>query len=154
MKPIRFLLLLLSLAAVAAEPTDRPPPSIKRFVVIDNVCAWPCLTKMPDGSINASIFGQPSHGQMEGAAECWNSPEGEFWTKRGVPAPNDPSTNRMNLAAGLAKNGDLLVLCSGWMDVAQPPRPKQPAFRDGIVDTWVCRSGDGGKTWTQIKDFP
>jgi hypothetical protein len=126
----------------------------QRFVAIDHVCAWPNLTLLPDGSINATIFGKPSHGQMEGAAECWNSPNGEFWTKRGIPAPNEPSTNRMNVACGLAKNGDLLVLCSGWTNVKQPQRPKQPVFRDDILSNWVCRSSDGGKTWTQLKSFP
>jgi hypothetical protein len=109
---------------------------------------------MPDGSINATIFGKPSHGQVAGAAECWNSADGLFWEKRGIPAPNEPHTNRMNVAAGLAKNGDLLVLCSGWTDVKQPQRPKQAAFRDDILSTWICRSSDGGKTWTQIKEFP
>jgi len=126
----------------------------QRFVAIDHVCAWPNLTLLPDGSINATIFGKPSHGQMEGAAECWNSANGEFWTKAGIPAPNEPHTNRMNVACGLAKNGDLLVLCSGWTDVKQPMRPKQPVFRDDILSNWVCRSNDGGKTWTQIKAFP
>ena len=127
---------------------------ITRFVAIDNVCAWPNLTLMPDGSINTTIFGKPSHGQVAGAAECWNSPDGQFWTKVGIPAPNDENTNRMNVAAGLAKNGDLLVLCSGWTDVKQPQRPKQAAFRDDILSTWVCRSSDGGKTWSRIKEFP
>lgn len=127
---------------------------MQRFVAIDNVCAWPNLTLLPDGSINTTIFGQPSHGQMAGAVECWNSKDGQFWQKHGIPAPNEPRTIRMNHAAGLAKNGDLLVLCSGWTDVKQPQRPKQLAFRDDILSTWVCRSSDGGKTWTQIKDFP
>ena len=127
---------------------------IQRFIAIDNVCAWPNLTLLPDGSMNATIFGQPSHGQVAGAAECWNSPDGRFWTKRGVPAPNDPHTNRMNVAAGLASNGDLIVLCSGWTDVKQPQRPKQSAFRDDILAIWACRSSDGGRTWFQIKEFP
>jgi hypothetical protein len=106
---------------------------IQRFVAIDNVCAWPALTVLPDGSLNATIFGKPSHGQMPGAVEVWNSADGEFWRKRGIPAPNEPHTNRMNHAAGMAKNGDLLVLCSGWTDVKQPQRPKQAAFRDDIL---------------------
>ncbi len=145
---MRSLLLLLTFSSWLSAQ------DIQRFVAIDNVCAWPNLTLMPDGSINATIFGQPSHGQMAGAAECWNSPDGLFWAKRGIPAPNDDHTNRMNVAAGLAKNGDLLVLCSGWTDVKQPQRPKQAAFRDDILSLWVCRSVDGGKTWTQIKEFP
>lgn len=137
-----------------AADTPAPAPTIQRFVAIDNVCAWPNLTLLPDGSINTTIFGQPSHGQMAGAAECWNSPDGQFWTKRGIPAPNEPHTNRMNVACGLAKNGDLLVLCSGWTDVKQEIRPKQPVFRDAILPSWVCRSADGGSTWTQTKAFP
>jgi hypothetical protein len=146
--------MLLLAMAIHARADEALPPSIMRLVAIDNVCAWPNLTVMPDGSINASIFGKPSHGQMEGAAECWNSADGEFWEKRGVPAPNEPHTNRMNLAAGLAKNGDLLVLCSGWTDEKQPQRPKQALLRDDILSIWICRSSDGGRSWTQIKKFP
>ena len=148
MKHTLLTFLFLSLAPAL------PAQNITRYVAIDNVCAWPNLTLLPDGSINATIFSLPSHGQVAGAAECWNSPDGAFWTRRGIPAPNVENTNRMNVAAGLAKNGDLLVLCSGWTDVKQPQRPKQAVFRDDILSTWVCRSSDGGQTWTQIKAFP
>ena len=143
-----------TLLALLLLTTPHAAQDIQRFVAIDNVCAWPNLTLLPDGSINTTIFGQPSHGQMAGAAECWNSKDGQFWEKRGIPAPNDPNTNRMNVAAGLAKNGDLLVLCSGWTNEKQPQRPKQADFRDDILSTWVCRSSDGGKSWSQIKEFP
>ncbi len=127
--------------------------AIQRYVSIDNVCAWPNLTKLPDGSIAAIIFGKPSHGQVAGDIECWVSSDGLFWEKRGHPAPNDSNTNRMNVAAGLAANGNLLVLCSGWTDEKQPERPKQAAFRDDIIQSWVCRSSDGGRSWTQQKSF-
>lgn len=95
-----------TLIALLFIATSLSAQTFQRFVAIDNVCAWPNLTLMPDGSINTTIFGQPSHGQMAGAAECWNSKDGQFWEKRGIPAPNEPQTNRMNVAAGLAKNGD------------------------------------------------
>ncbi len=143
---------LLALGTLhAAEPE---PPSIHHLVAVKDVCAWPALTLLPDGSINATLFGQPSHGQVAGSIEVWNSPDGEVWTKRGIPAPNEPDTNRMNHAAGIAGNGDLIVLCSGWTNVKQPQRPKQADFRDDILSIWTCRSADGGKTWTQIKEFP
>ncbi len=155
---MKQLLLFLTLIGWLNDrsPADEVtvPTELVRFMAIDNVCAWPNLTLLPDGSINATIFGQPSHGQVAGAIECWNSENGEFWTKRGIPAPNDEQTNRMNVAAGLAKNGDLLVLCSGWTNIQQPPRPKQADFRDDILSAWVCRSSDGGQTWSQNKAFP
>lgn len=34
----------------------------ERYVAIDNVCAWPNLTLMPDGSVVATIFNRPYHG--------------------------------------------------------------------------------------------
>ena len=70
---MKTLLLLLTLSSTIVAQ------DIQRFVAIDNVCAWPNLTLMADGSINTTIFGQPSHGQVAGAAECWNSKDGQFW---------------------------------------------------------------------------
>ena len=31
----------------------------ERYIGVDNVCAWPNLTSMPDGAIIATIFNQP-----------------------------------------------------------------------------------------------
>jgi hypothetical protein len=155
MKMCSIHLVVLAIAGtgylVAAEPVA---VSAKHIVAIENVCAWPNLTRMPDGTMIAIIHNRPSHGGMEGEIECWASQDGERWEKRGNPAPHDPNTVRMNHAAGLAKNGDLIVLCSGWTNDKQPRRPKQAAFRDDILRAWVCRSSDGGKTWSQTKEFP
>ncbi len=149
MKHCTQVLAAAALCALArAEPLE-----IARYVAIDNVCAWPNLTVLRDGTIAAIIHHQPSHGGMEGDVDCWASKDGEHWEKRGLPAPNEPNTVRMNVAAGLARNGNLLVLCSGWTDVKQPERPKQDRFRDAVIAAWVCRSTDGGWTWTQHKHF-
>src|ERR1035441_3633139 len=98
----------------SADTNAQAISSVKRFVAIDNVCAWPNLTLLKDGTIIATIFNQPSHGRMEGDVECWASADGEFWQKRGAAAVHDAAANRMNVAAGLARSGKLVVLASGW----------------------------------------
>lgn len=143
--------LLAGTCNLLAEETE--PANAEHIVAIENVCAWPNLTRLPDGTIVAILHNQPSHGQQEGALECWASDDGRQWEKRGNPAPNDPQTVRMNHAAGLAGNGDLIVPCSGWTNEKQPQRPKRRPFRDDILRAWVCRSSDGGRTWTQHKQF-
>ncbi len=129
---------------------------MEKYIAIDNVCAWPNLTLMPNGDIVATIFNQPTHGRWEGDVECWGSRDGgKIWEKRGVPAPHEPGTNRMNVAAGLAKDGSLIVIASGWTN--RPPAPvgnEEPNYEKQFGESrnlvpWVCRSTDGGYTWTQ-----
>jgi len=140
------------------------PYARERYIAIDNVCAWPNLTRLPDGAIVAVIFNQPCHGLWAGDVECWGSTdEGRTWKRRGVPAPHESGTNRMNVAAGLAGNGDLIVLASGWTnrpELAAPGAEQEwrpaglPASE--ILPAWVCRSRDGGRTWDRSGsiDFP
>lgn len=131
------------------EPTD-----IQRVVAAKEVCAWPNLTLLKDGTILAVLHNRPSHGGMEGDVECWVSADGVKWEKRSVITQHEPDTIRMNHAAGLARNGDFIVLCSGWTNVKQPERPKQPPFRDAVIRSWVLRSKDQGRTWEKSTDFP
>ena len=129
----------------------------QQFIAVDNVCAWPNLTLLRDGALVATIFNQPCHGLWEGDVECWASEDGgALWQYRGTPAPHEPGTNRMNVAAGLAKDGDLVVLASGWG--GRPPKgEKAPHLTEYLlgVRPWICRSRDGGRTWAIDKtSFP
>ncbi len=144
--------LLLSFTGLIAQ--EAAPQVLQRVVAIENVCAWPNLTLMPDGSVIAVLFNQPGHGTMQGDVDCYASRDGLQWEKRGSITQHEPDTIRMNHAAGLARNGDLLVLCSGWTNVKQPQRPKQAAFRDAVLRSWVLRSNDGGRTWSKSGAFP
>jgi len=117
-------------------------------VAVDNVCAWPNLTILRDGTIVATIFNQPSHGSVAGDVECWATKDnGRTWHKAGTPAPHEPDTNRMNVAAGRAANGDLIVIASGWSN-KYPPGQSGAPFRAGILHAWLSRSSDGGHTWS------
>ena len=129
------------LAANYAKTADGEIP--KPVVAVKNVCAWPNLTMLGDGTIAAVIFNRPNHGASEGDVDVWTSgDQGKTWQLAGTAAPHDPNTNRMNVSVGLAPNGDLLVIASGWSN--DPPSK----FRSGILNPWLCRSSDGGKTWT------
>ncbi|HOW71895.1 MAG TPA: sialidase family protein [Phycisphaerae bacterium] len=129
----------------AAQTPHSVPQVLERFVAIDNVCAWPNLTLLKDGTIAAVIYNRPSHLVMEGGVECWGSTDdGRSWKKRGQAAPPEPRTARANVAAGLAHNGDLIVLSSGW--------GYAPLFRDRRLPPWVSRSSDGGRNWRINRD--
>lgn len=122
--------------------------TMERFIAVDNVCAWPNLTRLPDGTILATLFNQPTHGGWEGDVECWASvDDGRTWALRGVPAPHEPTTNRMNEASGLARDGSLIVIASGWS--LRNPIGDYSSPHDGkVLPNWVCRSSDGGATWS------
>lgn len=143
--------LLLTGVAVSqshAKPEAARPPRL--ILAVKEVTAWPNLTLMRDGTFLATIFNQPSHGQVEGDVECWASRDGGMrWNLAGTPALHEPNSNRMNVAVGLAKNGDLLVISSGWWDKRQEGQDTlfDGPFRKAIAQPWVSRSKDGGKTW-------
>ena len=148
-----WILLIYSCAhgVVAGEVR---PINLRQVLAVENVCAWPNLTLLRDGTIAAILHNAPSHGREEADLECWVSRDGLTWEKRSLVTSHEPQTVRMNHAAGLARNGDFLVLCSGWTDVKQAERPKQGPFRDDVLSPWILRSRDDGRTWTQSGDFP
>ena len=129
-------------------------PSVSRVrTAIQKVCAWPNLKRLDDGTLVAFIYNQPCHGLWEGDLDCWTSEDdGRTWRFRSRPAEHEPTTARMNCAAGFAANGDLIVLCSGWADRAPQGVLSGPHRR--VVRAWVCRSSDGGRTWEVSRDFP
>jgi BNR repeat-like domain len=123
---------------------------MEQYVAIDNVCAWPNLKRLPSGEILATIFNQPCHGWWEGDVECWSGGEdGRMWTQCGTVAAHEPGTNRMNVAVGLARNGDLVALVSGWSNKHAPGIKPTKGHAEGsdVLEPWVCRSSDAGRTW-------
>lgn len=128
----------------AARRAGPPIKILSAHVAIEGVCAWPNLTLLPDGAITAVIYNRPTHLTAEGEVECWASvDDGTTWAKRGTPAPHEPKTARANVAVGLAHNGDLVALVSGW--------GYAPSFRNRRLPPWVCRSSDQGRTWSVDK---
>ena len=144
-------LLAFAVQAHASEVTTHRLETEAQAVAVRNVTAWPNLTPLADGTIVASIFNQPSHGFWEGDVDCWATTDsGASWQLRGTPAPHEPTTNRMNVAAGTNAKGELIVLAAGWSHRPPPPPEGTPRRFDPpavILPIWVCRSTDGGRTW-------
>jgi len=123
----------------------------ERFYAIDNVCAWPNMTLLPNGELVMMIFNQPCHGKWEGDVECWGSADGgRSWQHRGMVTEHEPGTVRMNVGGGLLPGGDLVYLVSGWNNMKPPGQPIEGMHRDvaDIIEPWGCRSSDGGHTWS------
>jgi hypothetical protein len=139
-----------ALAELLPALTAKPPASLqaagipRRLLAVDNVCAWPNVVRLKDGTFVAIVFNQPNHAHTEGDVDCWGSPDGRFWTRLSTVTQHAPQTVRMNHAAGLNADGDLVVLTNGW-DKINPRR--NPASR--TIQTVVSISRDGGKSWEQ-----
>jgi len=148
---VRFLFLLIlistplrivsgsNLPFAVNNEGEKPVP----VITAQGHCAWPNLTLLKDGrTIAAVIFNQASHGSRPGDVECWLSGDGGVtWTFGSAATQHEPETIRMNHAAGLAKNGDLIVLTGGWSN-RWPPDVKRErgSFRYKTLGPWISRS--------------
>lgn len=122
---------------------------------INQVCAWPNLTLLPDDAVLAAVFNQPCHGKWAGDLDGWVSTDrGDTWELAATIAPRDSEdANRMNCAVGDAVNSDLVALCSGWANRVK--RGEEPVFgRENLIDTRVYRSSDQGQSWQAGESFP
>lgn len=134
---------------------DGAPPELR--VVARDVCAWPAMTRLPDGTLLVANYNQPSHGRMIGDVDTWASTDGgRTWEKRAPGAPHDPGSlsNRMNVAFGALPSGEVMLVASGWSLKPDTVRPEGYEI-DRILRPWVSRSVDGGRTWTIAREsFP
>lgn len=115
-------------------------PRAEHYVAIDNVCAWPNLTLLPNGEIAAAVYNKPSHGFGCGNIEMWVSADGgRIWKHRSTVSDHSdhPEHVRMNHAVGLNMRGEIVALVSGYSAGRERP----------YLDVQVCISKDQGKTW-------
>ncbi|MBI4624306.1 MAG: exo-alpha-sialidase [Verrucomicrobia bacterium] len=115
-------------------------PGAEYYVAIDNVCAWPNLKRLPGGELAVAIYNKPEHGMLCGDIELWvSSDEGRSWVRRSTISDHseDPELVRMNHAMGLAPDGSLVALISGWSKGRKLP----------LLPVQICISRDQGRTW-------
>lgn len=110
-------------------------------LVARDCCAWPVLTRRPDGTLGLVYFNRPSHGRAEGdLAALVSRDDGRTWTDAGLPAPRDPSTNRMHIAAGTDHAGRWLVLSTGFRFAGEKWA--------GLEPLWCATAAAPGAPWS------
>jgi photosystem II stability/assembly factor-like uncharacterized protein len=112
------------------------------YVAIDNKGLWPILTKLPDGTLGASIYNHPSHGRGNGSnTELWISENsGRNWKYRSQISsqpPDNPEAVRMNMAIGVNIKGEIIAIISGFQAGLEMP----------LLPLQLSVSDDSGKTW-------
>lgn len=128
-------------------PSNSEIEIIEHHLAVQDVCAWPNLTPLPEGGVLAAIFNAPSHGQMPGDVDAYISEDGgTTWTQRGTVAERDAAdANRMNVAVGMGPDGTLTAVCSGYGSGPDT---------DVFLPTRVYHSKDAGATWKDVGGFP
>lgn len=141
--------------SLAQTADTKAAPEVKLgepFMAIPDLCPWPNLVLLPDQTILATVFNNPSHANAAGSIDTWASKDGGLtWAYRSTPGPHEPNTLRNHQAVGLADNGDLITLTTGWTN-EYPEGKSGGAFRAGLLHPWVSRSSDDGKTWEIDRD--
>lgn len=159
-----FVLLIYPMNAITKEKKLKPTVERKkimkinkRYVAVDNVCAWPQLRLSANGDIFMTGFNRPYHGVAEGDVDLWvSTDQGEFFEYVSTPVVHAPTENRMNHCSGFANNGDFLTIVSGYSN-----RPKEKLYegdeylekifkKSRTLVPIIARSGDGGKTFTNV----
>jgi len=133
-------------ATYGGEKPERAPQSLERSLVISGQGYFPVALRLHDGRIAIVLRGGAGHLGIKGRLDMvFSSDEGKTWTKPALVV-DSPADDR-NPALGQARDGTLVV---GYLRTATydekgryDPKLNKP------VNTWVTRSHDGGKAWSE-----
>lgn len=130
----------------AAEPDERPAPELERSLVVKGQGYFPVALRLQDGRVAVILRGGAPHVGVQGRLDMvFSSDEGKTWTKPSVVAQS--SVDNRNPAFGQAQDGTLVV--GFWRTANYDEKGRYNPKLNRPVNTWVTRSGDGGKTWSE-----
>jgi photosystem II stability/assembly factor-like uncharacterized protein len=141
MHPVQALLAGTVLACAAFAS-----PAPQRSLVISGQGYFPVALRLQDGRIAVVLRGGAAHLGIGGRLDIvFSGDEGQTWTKPAVVV-DSPADDR-NPAFGQAADGTLVV--AYWRTANYDERGRYDPNLKRPVNTWVTRSGDGGKTWSE-----
>lgn len=148
----RLLVVLLFFAClpVAArsgpEGGEQKPPGLERSLVVSGQGFFPVALRLEDGRIAVVLRGGAPHVGVKGRLDMvFSADEGKTWTKPTVVA--DSPLDDRNPALGQAKDGTLIV--GYWRTGNYDDKGRYNPSLNRPTTTWVTRSRDGGKTWSE-----
>jgi hypothetical protein len=153
----RFLTLFLFIAALApsadAQAPATPPPGVEapaipveRSPAIIGQGYFPVAQQLRDGRIAVIMRGGAGHLGIKGRLDMiFSSDEGKTWSAPVVV--NDSPIDDRNPAIGEASDGTLVV--GFWRTATYTDEDRyDPKLIEKERSTWVTRSKDGGRTWS------
>jgi hypothetical protein len=137
----------LMLASHAGEK-ERVAPSLERSLVVSGQGYFPVALRLQDGRIAVVLRGGAKHVGIKGRLDMvFSSDEAKTWTKPTLVV-DTPADDR-NPAFGQAKDGSLVV--AYWRLTRYDDQGRYNPKLDKPVSTWVTRSQDDGKTWSESR---
>jgi hypothetical protein len=146
----RYIALLLCAAIAhavrAGEPAVAKAPGLARSLVVRGQGYFPVALRLQDGRIAVVLRGGAGHLGIKGRLDMvFSADDGRTWTPPVVV--NDSPVDDRNPALGQARDGTLVV--GFWRTATYDDQGKYDPKLDKPRGTWVTRSTDGGKTWSE-----
>jgi hypothetical protein len=160
MKPLILSLLVLSLLLTrvprilgqTAPPKSEVAPAEAQAIPVDRGLAvsgqgyFPVALRLRDGRIAVVLRGGGPHLSIAGRLDMiFSSDEGKTWTKPALVV--DSPLDDRNPAFGQADDGALVV--GFWRTANYDEKGNYNPKLGKSQTTWVTRSQDGGKTWSE-----
>ena len=134
-------------AAPASPPRTIP---VERSLAVGGQGYFPVALRLRDGRIAVVLRGGGPHLSIQGRLDMiFSADEGRTWSKPAVVV--DSPLDDRNPSLGEAQDGTLVV--GFWRTATYDDKGKYEPKLDKPRNTWVTRSKDSGKTWSDAAEI-
>ena len=148
--PSFVLRTILALSAFGCFAQEGTPPAVTQRLVVSGQGFFPVAQRLHDGRIAVVLRGGAIHVGIKGRLDMvFSGDDGRTWSKPTVVI--DSPVDDRNPAFGQAKDGTLVV--AFWRAAKNTYKDYESDSPDQPVNTWVTRSADGGKTWSDATEI-
>ena len=148
--PAVLSILLLAKYALCAEEVPPVQDGLVRSLVVSGQGYFPVAIRLQDKRIAVVLRGGAGHLGIGGRLDIvFSDDEGKTWTKP-TTVVDSPFDDR-NPAFGQADNGMLVV--GFYRTATYDEKGNYDPKLDKPTNTWVTRSADGGKTWSEPSEI-